>query len=101
MKTALTSALPYNATQHPCVLIFGALGWYGTGAKDFCSAAGIPTSSILDWDVAETARGDSFSEIAAADVTINCIYLGAPIFPFITRESLSERGRKLRVVLRL
>lgn len=46
----------------------------------------------------ETASGGPFTEIAASDVFVNCIYLSSPIPPFVTRESLSKPGRKLRVV---
>ena len=98
VKTGLSSALPHNDGQQPRVIVIGALGRCGTGAVDFCLAAGVPESSILKWDMAETARGGPFPEIAAADIFINCIYLGATsIPPFVTRESLSEPGRKLRV----
>ena len=53
---------------------------------------------MLKWDMAETAGGGGpFEEVAAADVFINCIYLTKLISPFVTRESLSRPGRKLRV----
>ena len=39
-----------------------------------------------------------FSEIAASDVFINCIYLSQTIPPFLKIESLSKPGRKLRVI---
>lgn len=98
VKASLASALPLNAAQHPRVLVIGALGRCGTGATEFCKDAGIPSSSIIKWDMAETAQGGPFSEIAAADVFVNCIYLGSPIPPFVTKESLSKPGRNLRVV---
>lgn len=97
VKSTLADALFHNASQHPRVLIVGALGRCGTGATEFCLAAGVPTSSIIKWDMAETARDGPFSEITAADIFINCIYLGAPIKPFVTHESLAKPGRKLRV----
>lgn len=97
VKTALSAALPHNAGQYPRILVVGALGRCGTGATEFCLAANIPDSHIAKWDMAETARGGPFAEIAASDIFINCIFLGSPIKPFITRESLSEPGRKLRV----
>lgn len=97
MKSTISDALPHNAFQRPRVLIVGALGRCGTGATEFCLAAGVPTSDVIKWGTAETARGGPFPEIAAADIFINCIYLGAPIKPFVTRESLAEPGRKLRV----
>lgn len=97
VKASISNALPLNGAQHPRVLIVGALGRCGKGARDFCLAAGVPTSSILEWGKAETARGGPFPEIAGADIFINCIYLGASIQPFVTRKSLAEPGRKLRV----
>lgn len=98
IEESLLRSIPLNTSQPPHVLVMGALGRCGTGAVDCCLAAGIPTSHILRWDMAETARGGPFSEIPAADIFINCIYLSKPIPPFVTRESLSEPGRKLRVV---
>ena len=99
VKTALASALPQTTSRkQPRVLIIGALGRCGTGSSEFCQAAAIPASSIIKWDLAETAKGGPFEEIAAADIFINCIYLGSPIPPFATRESLSKPGRNLRVV---
>ncbi|KAI9805276.1 MAG: hypothetical protein M1833_005729 [Piccolia ochrophora] len=97
VKSALSSSLPNNAGQPPRVLIIGALGRCGSGAADFCLAAGVPASSILKWDTSETASGGPFPEIAAADIFINCIYLAAPTPPFVTRDSLSKHDRRLRV----
>lgn len=98
VKKSIASAVSHNAGQQPRVIIIGALGRCGTGAVDFCLAAGVPKSSILQWDMEETARGGPFPEIAVSDIFINCIYLGpTPIPPFVTYESLSKPGRKLRV----
>lgn len=99
VKTALSSAISNNhAEQPPRVLIIGALGRCGSGAVDLCAAVGIPSSSVLKWDMAETARGGPFPEIAAADVFINCVFLaGTPTPPFVTFESLARSGRQLRV----
>ncbi|KAH0556809.1 hypothetical protein GP486_005400 [Trichoglossum hirsutum] len=96
-KASLASAYLHNGNQHPRVLIMGALGRCGTGAVDFCLAAGIPASNLLKWDMAETAAGGPFTEIAASDIFINCVYLSTPIPPFMTFDSLAEPGRKLRV----
>ncbi|KAI9866743.1 MAG: hypothetical protein M1813_000685 [Trichoglossum hirsutum] len=98
VKASLASALPHNDNQHPRVHIMGALGRCGSGAVDFCLAAGIPASSLLKWDMAETVAGGPFPEIAASDIFINCVYLFTPIPPFMTFDSLAEPGRKLRVV---
>ncbi len=98
VQEAVRSAMPRNEQQQPPrVLVMGALGRYGTGAVDLCRAAGVPSSHILDWDVAETAKGGPFWEISTADVFINCIYLTKPIPPFVTLDSLAEPGRRLRV----
>jgi saccharopine dehydrogenase (NAD+, L-lysine-forming) len=97
VKEAVASAIPRNDNQHPRVLVMGALGRCGSGAVDLCLAAGIPSSHVLKWDVAETAAGGPFREIATADIFINCIYLSKPIPPLVTLDSLAEPGRKLRV----
>ncbi|KAI9773580.1 MAG: hypothetical protein M1840_006854 [Geoglossum simile] len=97
VNTSLTSALPHNNNQHPSILIMGALGRCGKGALDFCIAAGIPTSNLLKWDMEETADGGPFTQIAAVDIFINCVYLSTPIPPFITPASLAKPGRRLRV----
>ena len=99
VKTALSSAVSnHHANEPPRVLIIGALGRCGSGAVDLCTAVGIPSSSILKWDMAETAPGGPFSQIASSDIFINCVYLaGTPTPPFVTCESLSKPGRRLRV----
>lgn len=98
VTTSLMSSIYiYNNGQPPRILIIGALGRCGSGAVDLCLAAGVPLSSILEWDLAETARGGPFSEIASADIFINCIYSDKAIPPFITHDSLSMPGRRLRV----
>lgn len=98
VTNSLLSAIDiHNNGQPPGVLIIGALGRCGSGAVDFCLAAGVPSSCILEWDMAETAQGGPFSQIASADIFINCIYSDKAIQPFITYDSLSIPGRRLRV----
>jgi hypothetical protein len=48
--------------------------------------------------MAETASGGPFAEVLEADIFVNCIYLTSKIPPFVTLESLSTPGRKLRVI---
>lgn len=99
VKKSVASAVSQNKGQQPRVIILGALGRCGSGAVDFCLAVGVPESSIIKWDMAETAHGGPFPEIAGADVFVNCVYLGpTPIKPFVTYDSLAQPGRKLRVV---
>lgn len=98
VKKALAEALAKNAGTAPQVLIIGALGRCGKGAVDLCTAVDLPPSSILRWDMEETASGGPFKEIIESDVFINCIYLTEPIPPFLTLETLSNPSRKLAVV---
>ncbi|SLM37946.1 saccharopine dehydrogenase [Lasallia pustulata] len=85
-------------TEAPRVIVIGALGRCGKGAVDLCRAAGIPESSILKWDMAETAAGGPFPEVVESDIFVNCIYLNHAIPPFITHETLAGANRKLSVL---
>jgi saccharopine dehydrogenase (NAD+, L-lysine-forming) len=98
IQTAISAALPHTSKQYPRVLVMGALGRSGTGAVDACIAAGLPESNIIKWDMAETAAGGPFDEILDADIFVNCIYLSSKIPPFVTLESLSKPGRRLRTI---
>ena len=98
VKKALAEAMSHNEGAYPRVLVIGALGRCGSGAVDLCSAAGLPSSSILKWDMEETKGGGPFKEIVESDVFVNCIYLTQAIPPFVTSESLSSPSRKLSVV---
>ena len=80
------------------MLLMNHLGRCGRGAIDMCTAVGIPASSLLKWDMAETAKGGPFDEVFSSDIFINCIYLMQPIPPFTTAAELSKPGRKLSVV---
>lgn len=87
-----------KAGRKPRVLIIGALGRCGSGAVDLCRQVGIPEDDILKWDMAETAKGGPFTEITESDIFVNCIYLSAPIPPFLNNNSLDSPNRKLSVV---
>ncbi|KAI4118052.1 MAG: hypothetical protein LQ345_001817 [Seirophora villosa] len=94
LKTSLSSALPH-ASRPPRILIIGALGRCGNGAVRACTDAGIPATDITKWDMAETARGGPFAEIAEADIFVNCVYLGdTPIPPFVTKPQLRRAGKE-------
>jgi saccharopine dehydrogenase (NAD+, L-lysine forming) len=86
------------AGRKPRVLVIGALGRCGRGAVDLCTQAGIPDENILNWDMAETAKGGPFTEIVESDIFVNCIYLSEEIPPFINKESLASDKRNLSVV---
>lgn len=97
VKSALQPAISANQGVYPRAIVIGALGRCGKGAIDMCEAAGV--TSILKWDMAETAPGGPFREVAESDIFVNCVYLGAhKTPPFVTAESLSAPGRNLRVI---
>ena len=98
IRAALSAGRLHNSSNYPRILIIGALGRCGKGAINACLASGIPESNISEWDMAETDAGGPFDEILEADIFVNCIYLSAKIPPFVTLESLSKPGRKLRVI---
>ena len=101
IKSTVEPAIRANGSQLPRVMVIGALGRCDRGAVDFCLAAGLDQEFIQKWDMAETARGGPFAEIAASDIFINCVYLGLTLTPpFVTFESLSAQERRLRVHLR-
>jgi len=85
--------------RSPRVLVIGALGRCGKGAVDLALKVGIPAGNVLQWDMAETAKGGPFVEIVESDIFINCIYLSQPIPPFIDTKSLENPNRKLSVVV--
>ena len=99
VKSATEPAVRANGGQLPRVMVIGALGRCGKGAVDFCVAAGLDQDSVLKWDLAETAAGGPFAEVAASDIFINCVYLGPTRTPpFVTFDSLATEGRRLRVI---
>ncbi|KAI0163684.1 alanine dehydrogenase [Pestalotiopsis sp. NC0098] len=99
VKAAVQPAVKANNGELPRVIVIGALGRCGKGAVDFCTTAGLDPNAVLKWDMAETAKGGPFQEIAESDIFINCVYLGPnKTPPFLTFESLSGPERKLRVI---
>ncbi|KAJ6187690.1 hypothetical protein N7519_002598 [Penicillium mononematosum] len=87
------------AGKAPKILVIGALGRCGSGAVQLAKDVGIPEANIIQWDMAETARGGPFKEIShEADIFVNCIYLSAKIPPFVNVESLSAPNRTLSVI---
>ncbi|MEM6482802.1 MAG: saccharopine dehydrogenase [Pseudomonadota bacterium] len=91
---ALRSQLDQSGEQSPSVIIIGALGRVGTGARDLCEALGC---KVTGWDIAETAHGGPFPEIFAHDLFLNCILAGPNTPVFIPKDS-STAARALRVI---
>ncbi|OJD35843.1 ubiquitin thiolesterase [Diplodia corticola] len=85
--------------RKPSAFIMGALGRCGRGAVDLFVKAGLPESSLVQWDINETKdRLGPYQEIVDQDIFVNAIYLSKPIPPFINNDLLSAAGRKLSVV---
>lgn len=78
----------------PSVIVIGALGRVGTGARDLCTRAGATTT---DWDMAETASGGPFPEILEHDVFLNCILAG-PGCPVFVPTDTPEKKRYLTTI---
>ncbi|CUS13202.1 unnamed protein product [Tuber aestivum] len=85
--------------RNPKILVIGALGRCGKAAVDLALKVGVPAENVLQWDMAETAKGGPFVEIVESDIFINCIYLNQPVPPFIDTGSLENPDRKLSVVV--
>ncbi|ODV96094.1 hypothetical protein PACTADRAFT_49504 [Pachysolen tannophilus NRRL Y-2460] len=99
VKQDFQTALSNNGNKYPNVLIIGALGRCGSGAIELLRKIGVPEKNIIKWDMAETAKGGPFEEIAQSDIFINCIYLSKPIPPFIDLKTLNHSNRKLRTIV--
>lgn len=99
VKKELDAALKVTGGRYPRSLVIGALGRCGSGALDLFRKVGIPEDQLLKWDMAETAKGGPFEEIADSDIFVNCIYLSKPIAPFINYELLNNKDRKLRSIV--
>ena len=78
----------------PKVIIIGALGRVGSGARDFCRAMG---AEVTGWDMAQTAQGGPFPEILTHDIFLNCILASAST-PVFVPASASSAPRVLRVI---
>lgn len=99
VASKLKVAVEKNNGQYPSCLVIGALGRCGSGALDLFRKVGIPEELLQKWDMAETAKGGPFKEIADSDIFINCIYLSKPIPPFINFDLLNQKDRKLRSIV--
>lgn len=90
----LAATLAATGTAPPRVLIIGALGRVGSGARDLCTALGTP---VTGWDIAETAHGGPFPEVLAHEIFLNCI-LARPGCPVFVPATAKDAPRALRVI---
>mmetsp|Transcript_8451 Transcript_8451/g.15444 ORF Transcript_8451/g.15444 Transcript_8451/m.15444 type:complete len:389 (-) Transcript_8451:979-2145(-) len=87
----------YPDQSPPKVMVMGALGRCGTGARECAHSCGLET---IDWDMEETKAGGPFPQILDADIFVNCILLQGKMPPFLTKEMIdgANGSRKLRVI---
>ncbi|MBR9764601.1 MAG: saccharopine dehydrogenase [Rhodobacteraceae bacterium] len=96
-KEALLSDLherlaPYDA--RPRAIVIGALGRVGRGGADLCEALGC---AVTKWDMAETAHGGPFPEIAEHEIFLNSI-LAMPGTPVFVPVGMADGARRLSVI---
>ena len=80
--------------ERPKVIIIGALGRVGNGARDFCVAMG---AEVTGWDIEQTAKGGPFPEILTHDIFLNCILASAST-PIFVPALAASAPRDLRVI---
>ena len=83
-----------NKNDKPRVIIIGAHGRVGQGAKELFNSLDIRTT---DWDLAETKSGGPFPEILEYDIFVNCVLTSTSSRPFINSD-LIKSTRKLLVI---
>lgn len=92
-KEALDAALR-STTARPRVLVIGALGRCGQGARDALAQAGITPTC---WDVEETRVIDR-AALLAHDVLVNTVAVAAPVEPFVTPADVTDPSRRLSII---
>lgn len=93
-KPALDLLLSFGTAGAPRVLVIGALGRCGRGAVDALRTAGIQPTC---WDVEETRELDT-DALLDHDIVVNAVLVTAPTAPFITKDLLRTRRRRLTLV---
>lgn len=83
-----------DGVTQPTVLIIGAQGRCGRGAKACFESFGIAPKL---WDLEETKSGGPFTEILSFDILANCVLLQGRVSPFLNSDLL-RRPRRLSVI---
>lgn len=86
-----------HKNRKPKVLIMGALGRCGTGAKELLYSCGLSSIDLSLWDKAETQVSGPYPQILDHDILINCVLLQAKTAPFLTAAMLGQ-PRQLSVI---
>ncbi|MBT54296.1 MAG: saccharopine dehydrogenase [Mameliella sp.] len=92
LKDTLRAAL--DTVPRASVIVIGAKGRVGSGARDLCGELDLPVTA---WDMAETARGAPFPEILDHGIFLNCILASEGVPVFVPPEACSAE-RALRVI---
>lgn len=92
---ALHERTEASLSGQPLLIIIGAAGRVGSGARELAQDLGLRASC---WDIEETARGGPFPEILEHDVLVNCVLADRPLPPFLTPLLLSGGERRLSVI---
>lgn len=79
----------------PRIIIIGALGRCGTGARDLLSECGLESTN---WDLEETKKGGPFTEILEHDIFVNAALIFKKINPFITKDLVQNKDSQLKVI---
>jgi saccharopine dehydrogenase (NAD+, L-lysine-forming) len=85
---------PVAGDEDFTVLVIGALGRSGRGARVALQAAGIEPTC---WDLDETRNLDR-PALLAHDVLVNCVLATSPIPPFVRETDLDAPARRLRTL---
>lgn len=76
------------------VLVLGALGRSGTGARDALGTAGLTATA---WDLAETRELDR-PAMLEHDIVVNTVLTTEPARPYLTVSDLAHQPHRLRVL---
>ena len=83
-----------DAVPRASVIVIGAKGRVGSGARDLCTQMGL---KVTAWDMEETAHGGPFPEILTHGIFLNCI-LATPGVPVFVPAEARTAERALRVI---
>ncbi|MBI2083671.1 MAG: saccharopine dehydrogenase [Deltaproteobacteria bacterium] len=81
--------------NRPQIIVIGAKGRSGRGAVELFDSLNLKTTQ---WDIEETSRGGPFEELLDYEILVNCVFVNEKKPPFLTRQSLERRSRRLSVI---
>lgn len=90
----LEDALSRDASGVGRVVVIGAWGRCGSGARAALAAAGITPTC---WDIEETRQFDK-AALLEHDIMINAVYTVGPTTPFLTLDDIANPNRRLITV---